>query len=60
MANSKKDIGRSIVKWFENTLIDPDVIMNHFGIPKNKKKRTALRELANEVRRAKWGDKWGR
>lgn len=51
----KKDVGVAIVKWIENTTLDPDVIFNHFEIPKSK--RPPLREMAKQIREELWSKK---
>jgi hypothetical protein len=56
---SKINIGRRLVGLFENTMLDPDKIMDWVGIPKNKEKRAELRELALQIRKDTYGDRWG-
>lgn len=47
MGNRSEDI----IKWFENTMIDPDKIMDYFGVRRNKKKRAALHKIALDIRK---------
>lgn len=53
MAALNKETGRILISWFKNTLVDVDIILHHFGIP--KKKRNELREIAKQVRKEQYG-----
>lgn len=54
---SKKEFGRRLFKWFENTMINPDKLMDYFGVARDKATRDELRKLAKDVRKQKYGTK---
>jgi len=50
----RRDFGRRLVGWFTNTTIDPDKIMDHLGVTRDKNKRDELRKVALAIRKEEY------